>query len=327
MSNWAKTPKTELHLHIEGAAPPEFIRALAKEKNVDLSRIFDADGGYKWADFADFLNTYEAACSVLQGPDDFKRLTEAVLAQSAAHGVVYTELFLSPDFCGGGDLVAWQEYLAAMTEGAEVARATHGIETRFISSCIRHFGPEKAENIAKITVETKGHMLTSFGMGGEERHLKAADFAKAFAIAGEAGLGLTSHAGEICGADSVIETLDHLHVSRIGHGVRSIEDAALVERLVRDGIVLEVNPGSNISLSVYPNWADHPINKLRDAGVLVTVSTDDPPYFHTDMTQEYSKLEEVFGWTLEDFNTSNRAAMQAAFCDDETRQRLLAQFE
>lgn len=327
MIDWASIPKTELHLHIEGAAPPDFIRMLAAEKNVDLSKIFKNDGSYVWKDFAEFLKTYEAACSVLQTPDDFRRLTEAVLDVSAAHGVVYTEMFLSPDFCGGGDLEAWKEYLAAMTEGAANGKAKHGIETRFIATCIRHFGPDNAEKTAEIVAKTAGGLLTGFGKGGEERHLSADHFAHAFKIAGEAGLGLTSHAGEILGADSVRETLDAFDVTRIGHGVRAIEDPELVERLAEEQIVLEVCPGSNIELNVFSTWADHPIDKLRKAGVPVTVSTDDPPYFHTDMTREYRKLHETFGWGLEDFNATNRTAMNAAFCDDETRQRLMAKFE
>lgn len=326
MTDWQKIPKTELHLHIEGAAPPEFIRTLAAEKNVDLSKIFKDDGSYVWKDFAEFLKTYEAACSVLKSPDDFRRLTEAVLEKSASHGVIYTEMFLAPDFCGGGDLIAWKEYLAAMCEGADNARSAHGIEARFISSCVRHFGPDQAKKIAEISAQTAGPMLTGFGMGGEERHLTAGDFVDAFAIAAEAGMGITSHAGEICGADSVRETLDHLPVSRIGHGVRAIEDEGLVARLASENIVLEINPGSNIALSVFPSWEDHPIEKLRQAGVRVTVSTDDPPYFHTDMTQEYTNLANTFGWNAADFNAINQTAMNAAFCDDETRQRLLAKF-
>lgn len=327
MIDWNTVPKTELHLHIEGAAPPEFIRMLASEKNVDLSGIFKDDGSYVWKDFAEFLRTYEAACSVLQTPDDYRRLTESVLDVSAANGVIYTEMFLSPDFCGGGDLEAWKEYLAAMTLGAENGKAKHGIETRFIVTCIRHFGPEQAEKIARVAVATTGGLLTGYGMGGEERHLHVADFAKSFEIAGEAGLGLTSHAGEICGADSVRETLDAIDVTRIGHGVRAIEDPDLVARLADEQIVLEVCPGSNVSLSVFPTWDEHPIDRLRNAGVPVVVSTDDPPYFYTDMTKEYTKLHEVFGWGIEDFNATNRTAMNAAFCDVETRQRLLAKFK
>lgn len=320
-------PKTELHLHIEGAAPPDFIRTLAVEKNVDLSGIFNADGSYHWTDFAGFLRTYEAACSVLQTPDDFRRLTEAVLAECAVNGVVYTELFLAADFCGGGDPVAWREFLAAMVEGADNARTASGIETRFISTCVRHFGPDEAEKIARLSADTAGPMLTGFGMGGEERHLRAADFSTAFAIAREAGLGLTSHAGEICGADSVRETLDALRVSRIGHGVRAIEDPDLVARLGDENILLEVCPGSNVALGVYSGWADHPVGKLRAAGVPVCISTDDPPYFRTGMTQEYDALANGFGWGAADFRAINIAAMRAAFCDDATRDRVLAKFE
>ncbi len=327
MSDWNSIPKTEIHLHIEGAAPPEFIRMLAAEKNVDLSRIFKDDGSYVWSNFAEFLKTYEAACSVLNTPDDYRRLTEAVLDASAENGVVYTEMFLAAEFCGGGDLEAWKEYLAAMCEGADNGRAKHGIETRFISTCVRHFGPEQAELVAQISAATKSDMLTGFGMGGEERHLSAKDFSKAFAIAHESGLGITSHAGEICGADSVRDTMDHLPVTRIGHGVRAIEDMSLVKRIIDEGIVLEVCPGSNMSLDLFPSWPEHPINKLRDAGVKVTVSTDDPPYFHINMTDDYTKLNEVFGWGEAEFNSINKTAMEAAFCDEETRSRVLAKFE
>lgn len=322
--NWQDVPKTELHLHLEGAAPPAFIRRLAQEKSVNLDGVFDETGNYIWSDFIEFLKTYEAACTVLQTPDDFRRLVIAVLKESRCHGVIYTEMFLSPDFCGGGDLVAWREYLAAMTEGVE---AVAGIEARFIATAVRHMGPDQARVTSGVVAETAGGLLTGFGMGGDENSGKAADFAYAFDQAREAGLGLTSHAGEVAGADSVRETLDHLKVSRIGHGVRAIDDTALVQRLADEQIVLEVNPGSNLALSLYPDMASHPVAALRDAGVLVTISTDDPPYFHTDMTAEYTALNRDLGWTAADFRASNRIAMQAAFCDEDTRKTLLARFE
>ncbi len=324
MSDVESLPKVELHLHLEGAAPPEFIRTLAAEKNIELNGVFDAQGAYAWTNFAAFLETYHKACEVLDDPEAFRRLTEAVLAKSAADGVIYTEIFIAPDICGGGDPVAWGEYLAAILQGAETARATHGIETRFIPTCIRNLGPEAAVRAAQLTVDRMGPMVTGFGMGGEERHLTAADFASAFEFAREAGLGITSHAGELCGPHSVVETLDHLRPSRIGHGVRAIEDPELVRRLADEGVVLEVNPGSNIALSVFPRWADHSIQALRAAGVPVTVSTDDPPYFHTDMRYEYRMLADTFGWTTADFTALNMTAVDAAFCDVDTKTRLKA---
>jgi len=324
VTDWAALPKVELHLHLEGAAPPDFIRTLAAEKRIDLTGVFDDAGAYAWTDFAHFLRTYEAACAVLQGPGDFRRLVEAVLARSAADGVVYTEIFLAPDLCGGGDPAAWEDHLAAMIEGAAAARAAHGIEARFIPTAIRHFGPERAANAARLTAATRGPMVTGFGMGGEERFGHPMDYLPAFAIAAEAGLGLTVHAGEIAGPESVRAALDHLPVSRIGHGVRAAEDADLVRRLAAEGIVLEVNPGSNLALGLYPGWPAHPVADLRAAGVPVTLSTDDPPYFHTDLPREYAALAAAFGWTREDFRSMNRTAAAAAFCDEATRAAILA---
>jgi len=320
--NFSKIAKTELHLHLEGAAPPAFIRRLAQEKGVNMDGVFDENGAYVWATFVEFLATYERACEVLKTPEDFGRLMAAVLAEQAGHGVVYTEHFLAPDFCGGGDLVAWKEYLAAMTEAAEASP----VEVRFIPTCVRHMGPDQAKITARVSAETEGGLVTGFGMGGDESQFAAADFAYAFDMAREAGLGLTSHAGEVEGPNSVIETLDALRPSRIGHGVRSIEDPALLKRLAEEGVVLEVCPGSNIALGVFADLKAHSITALREAGVAVTVSTDDPPYFHTDMTAEYRGLSEQLGWTRDDFNAINQAAMKAAFCDEATRAKLLATF-
>jgi adenosine deaminase len=324
VTDWRALPKAELHLHLEGAAPPAFIRGLAVEKGVDLSRVFDAAGHYAWHDFAAFLATYEAACSVLQSPEDFRRLTEAVLRASQAEGVIYTEIFLAPDLCGGGDPGAWPEYLAAIVEGAEAVQA---VTARFIPTAIRHFGSERAEAAARVTVAHLHPHVTGFGMGGEERFGQPMDYVRAYAIAAEAGLGLTVHAGEIAGPESVAAALDHLPVTRIGHGVRAVEDPALVRRLAAQGITLEVNPGSNVALGLYPELAAHPVARLRAAGVPVTLSTDDPPYFHTTLSAEYAALAAAFGWTPADFSAMNRTAMNAAFCDAGTRAAILSRLD
>ena len=325
--NLQKLPKVELHLHLEGGAPPAFIRQLAHEKNIDISRIFTDDGTYTYRDFWHFLNVYEAATSTLTGPDEFHRLVRAVLAESAAHRVVYSEVFLSPDFCGGAQVNAWREYLHAIQEAAAIAEAQDGIILRGIVTPIRHFGPEKARAVAACAQETAGDWIVGFGMGGDEMAHNPKDFAYAFDMAREAGLKLTSHAGEWGGAQSVVETLDALSPARIGHGVQAIDDAALVERLADTGVVLEVCPGSNVFLGVVPNWAEHPIQKLRERRVAVTVSTDDPPFFNTNMTLEYERLSHTFGWELTDFHAINLTAANAAFCDEQTRARVLKKLE
>lgn len=319
---WQDFPKIELHLHHEGAAPPDFIRRLAQEKSVNLSGVFDDSGGYAFEDFADFLRVYEAATNVLRSPDDYARMTTEILARLADHGVIYAETFVSPDFCGGGDVSGWREYLHAMTEAAEQVEAAHGIVWRGIVTCVRHFGPYKSRAAAKCAAETAGARIVGFGMGGNETMGRQGDFAWAFDCAREVGLGLTTHAGEFGGAESVRQALDDLRVTRIGHGVRAIEDRALLDRLAAAGVVLEVCPGSNLALGLYPDMAAHPIERLRRAGVAVTVNTDDPPFFRTTMTQEFAALERAFGWGDEDFAEITATALRAAFCDGATRDGL-----
>lgn len=317
-------PRIELHLHLEGAAPPALIRELAREKGVDLSGVFGPDGGYAFDGFAAFLRCYEAATAVLRTPDDFARLTRAVLEASAAQGVIHTEVFVSPDFCGGRDPDAWHEYLAAIEDAAG---AVPGIGMRAVVTCIRHFGPDAAREAAICAAETAGGFVTGFGMGGDEGAFAAVDFAPAFDRAREAGLGLTTHAGEFGGPDSVRAALDALRPSRIGHGVRAVEDPALVTRLAAEGIVLEVCPGSNVALGLFPSVAGHPVARLREAGVPVTISTDDPPFFRTTMDAEHAALSAAFGWDGDDFRDLARTAARAAFCDGATRARLLVALE
>lgn len=320
-------PKVELHLHHEGAAPPAFIRGLAKEKAADLSGIFREDGSYAFNDFAHFLQVYEAATSVLKSPEDYHRLTLAVLEESAAQGVIYCETFLSPDFCGGGDVSAWREYLHAIQDAANIAENRDGIILRGIVTPVRHFGPDKARASALCAAETAGDWIVGLGMGGDESVGHPCDFAWAFDCAREAGLRLTCHAGEWGGPESVRDAVNDLRVERIGHGVRAIEDDALVDSLSEQGVVLEVCPGSNIALSLYERLSDHPIARLRDSGVKVTVSTDDPPFFHTTMSKEYENLSRTFGWGEDDFQDLNKTAAEAAFCDDATRDRVLKKLE
>lgn len=323
----ADLPKVELHLHHEGAAPPAFVRQLAAEKKVDISKVFNAQGGYAFRDFVHFLSVYEAATSVLKTPEDYARLTRAVLEESAENGVVYTESFISPDFCGGGDVAAWRDYLAAIREAADKAEDDLGVIMRGVVTCVRHFGPEKAKASALCAAETAGDWIVGFGMGGDEGQGHQGDFSYAYDMAREAKLKLTTHAGEFGGPESVREAINDLNVERIGHGVRSIEDAELVKELVARQITLEVCPGSNVVLGLYPNFEAHPIKRLRDAGVKVTVSTDDPPFFATTMRREYEMLHRAFGWDVEDFTDLNTTAAHAAFCDDATRERVLKKLE
>mgnify|MGYP002621441271 CR=1 FL=1 len=178
-----------------------------------------------------------------------------------------------------------------------------------------------------IVFRTWGGFITGFGIAGNEAMGHPRDFTYAFDMAREAGLRLTAHAGEWGGPESVRAALADLGAERIGHGVRAIEDLALVEELAERGTVLEVCPGSNIALGLYPHWRAHPIAELHRRGVRVTVSTDDPPFFNTTMEREYARLAEAFDWDEGVFREIAATALDAAFCDGDTRARIAKRLE
>ncbi|MEX2518047.1 MAG: adenosine deaminase [Paracoccaceae bacterium] len=321
MTDFLAIPKIELHIHLEGAAPPALVRDLAAEQNIHLEGLFDAAGEYASSDFTSFLAAYEEMSKVFAEPASYRALTEAVLEEQAANGVIYTEIFLSPPSLNF-DEPAWRDMLAAAEAGADAAEAKHGIACRFIPVIIRHHGPEKARESVEVMLRAPRGRMRGFGMAGDEREFHPRDFARPFAMMREAGFRLTAHAGEFEGPESIRAALDHLHVERLGHGVRAIEDPALVARLVLQQIPLELCPGSNVALGVYPNLAAHPIMQLRGAGCVITVSTDDPPFFHNSMADEYASLSAVHGFAADDFAKLARAALDAAFCEPELRVKL-----
>jgi adenosine deaminase len=317
----AHLKKAELHCHIEGATPPELALAQAEKYGVDTSAII-RDKAYVWEDFTSFVKCYDAIASLFKTEEDYALLAEAYLTELAEAGTIYSEIIVSPDHGNTIGLGA-HAYLEGLAAGMEAARQKTGIESRMLITGIRHLGPESVIKTAEFAAKREHKLVTGFNLAGEERMHKVADFARAFDIVRDAGLGLTIHAGELSGAFSVRDALDHVRPSRISHGVRAIEDADLVRRLADDGVVLEVCPGSNISLQVFPDFASHPLRALHEAGVRVTLNSDDPPFFHTSLAQEYDIASAVMGFSDDEINGMTRTAIEAAFVDGATRQRLL----
>lgn len=314
--------KAELHCHLEGAAPPALVLKQAALYGVDTSRFLQ-DGSYVWKDFAEFIACYDEVASVFRTEEDYAVLTESYLAELSAVNTIYSELFVSPDH---GDRIGLgaDNYIAGVCEGIRRANAASGIECRLVVVGERHFGPDRVIAAARYAARCDNPLITGFNMAGEERMGRVADYAPAFDIARGAGLGLTIHAGEVCGAFSVADALDLVKPSRIGHGVRAIEDAELVARLASLGTVLEVCPGSNVALNVFPDFQSHPLRRLKEAGVKVTISSDDPPFFHTSLKREYELAATAFHFSEDEINGLTRTALEAAFVDEATRARLLA---
>ena len=318
----AHLKKAELHCHVEGAAPPALTLAQAAKYGLP-TESFVKDGAYVWHDFTSFIACYDFVASVFRTEEDYAALAEAYLIELAQENTIYSELFVSPDH-GEAVGLSPDAYIGGLAAGILAAREKTGIECRMVIIGERHLGPENVLARAKWAAKFDHPLVTGFNMAGEERMNRVADYAPAFDIVREAGLGITIHAGELCGAFSVADALDLVKPSRIGHGVRAIEDADLVKRLADLGTVLEVCPGSNIALKVFPDYASHPLRRFTDAGVRVTLNSDDPPFFHTTLAQEYETASKVMGFSDAEIDAMTRTAIEAAFVDETTRQALLS---
>jgi adenosine deaminase len=311
-----------MHVHLEGTAPPALIRRIAARNGVPVpDGVFAADDRFAYTDFLDFLNTYDRAASVIRSGDDYRDVVYEYLASCAAEGAIYVELIASPDHAALVGL-SDEEHLDGIGRGIDDALRDHGIHARVVVTAVRNFGIERAARIARYAAERPHPYVVGFSMAGDEENYPAGDYAEAFAIAAEAGLGCSVHAGEWAGPQSVRAALD-LPVTRIGHGVRSIEEPALVEELAERGVVLECCPTSNVVLQLFPSYEEHPLPRLREAGVRVTLGSDDPPYFGASIGGEYEVCRRVFGYDDVALREITRTAVDAAFCDEQLKERLI----
>lgn len=320
-----KIKKAELHCHIEGAASPALVKAQARKYNADVSGFISGDK-YVWSDFTEFLAAYDGAASLFRSEEDYALLAQTYLEGIAAENAIYAEIFVSPDHAVAAGLSP-AAYFDGLADGIAAAKASTGIECRMIIVGIRHLGADKVEAAARLASTRPHPMITGFGMAGDERFGKVADYARAFDIARDAELGITIHAGELAGPESVRDALDNVRPTRIGHGVRAAEDDALVKRIADSGVVLEVCPGSNLALKVYPDISHHPFDRLRRAGVKVTLSADDPPHFGTSVGREYQMVADAWGYDATEMTGFTRTSIEAAFIDEPTRAFLLGQLD
>ena len=302
-------------MHLEGTAPPDLIRRLAERNGMPVPEgVFDTPERFRYTDFLDFLNTYDLAASVIRTGADYRDVTYEYLASCANDGAIYVELTCSPDHAALVGL-SDEEHIDGIARGIDDARRDHGIEGRILVSAVRNFGVEQAVRVARYAAERPHPYIVGFSMAGDEENFPAGDYAEVFEIAAGAGLGCTVHAGEWAGAHSVWAALE-LPVTRLGHGVRAIEDPRLVEVLAERGIVLECCPTSNVVLNAFPSYEEHPLPRLREAGVRITLGSDDPPYFGASIGGEYRVCAERFGWDDGDLRTITRTALEAAFCEE-----------
>lgn len=272
-------PKAELHLHIEGSLEPELMFALAKRNGVSIpfASVEEVRAAYDFSNLQDFLDIYYAGAAVLIERQDFHDLAAAYFDRAAADNVRHAEIFFDPQTHtdrGIAMATAIEGLLAGMAE----AEAKHGITSKLILCFLRHLD-EEAAFATLAAAEPWLDRIAGVGLDSSEVGHPPSKFARVFARAGELGLKRVAHAGEEGPPEYVHEALDLLHIDRLDHGNRSLEDAALVERLAGEDLTLTVCPLSNLRLCVVGDMAEHPIRRMLDLGLKATINSDDPAYF------------------------------------------------
>jgi adenosine deaminase len=320
-------PKAELHLHIEGTLEPELALRLAARNGVTLpyADVAGLRAAYRFDDLQSFLDLYYRLMDVLRTEQDFTDLADAYLARAREQGVRHAEIFFDPQAHTARG-VAFETVLFGLSAALDRSEERHGITTGLILCFLR----DRPEEEALATLEeAKPHLdrITAVGLDSAEVGNPPSKFARVYERARELGLHLVAHAGEEGPPEYVREALDVLRVERIDHGIRSLEDPELVARLVADRIPLTVCPFSNVRLRCVDTLADHPLRRMLDAGLLATVNSDDPAYFGGYVDQNLTDTAAVLGLTDDQVRTLARNSFEAAFLDDATRARYLAEVD
>ncbi|MEP7110389.1 MAG: adenosine deaminase [Ferruginibacter sp.] len=316
-----RLPKVELHLHLDcglsfeavSKIDPSITKAGYQDDYVAPAKCYD---------LADFLNRAAKGFALMQTKEQLQLVVHDQFKQLAANNILYAELRFAPLQHLEKGLTPY-EVVAAINEATEKGIKETGIEARLILCTLRHFTEDQSMETVKLAEQFRGTYVAGFDIAANEAGFSINNHICAFKYAKEKAIHCTAHAGEAKGAESVWETLQYFGPTRIGHGVRSIEDPKLVEHLRRHKIHLEICPSCNVQIGLYDKYTDHPIDQLYRTGVSLSVNTDAPTIVDITLTKEYKKLQEGFGWTPEDFYKCNVYALEAAFIPAELKKKLL----
>ena len=323
----ARLPKAELHMHIEGSLEPELMFELAQRNAVEIpfDSIEAVRAAYEFSNLQDFLDIYYQGANVLRTEADFRDLALAYFDRAAADGVVHAEIFFDPQTHTDRG-IAFDVVMRGLTAGMDEARARHGITSKLILCFLRHLDEEAAFATLKMA-EPWLHRIEAVGLDSSELGHPPEKFARVFEAAAALGLKRVAHAGEEGPPDYVHQALDILEIDRLDHGNRSLEDPALVERLAREQMTLTVCPLSNLKLCVVKDMAEHPIDRMLDAGLRVTINSDDPAYFGGYVNDNYRAAAEARGLGREQLTVLARNSFLGSFMSEEEKAAHLARVE
>ncbi len=320
-------PKAELHLHIEGTLEPELMFALAARNRITLpwKSVDETRAAYAFTDLQSFLDLYYAGAAALIQEQDFHDLALAYFARAHEDGIVHAELFFDPQTHTARG-VAFDTVLSGLERACAEALRRYGISSRLILCFLRHLSEEDGFATLEAALPHLGR-IHGVGLDSSERGNPPARFARLFARCRELGLHLVAHAGEEGPPAYIVEALDLLQVERIDHGVRAAEDPALMARLAREQVPLTVCPLSNVKLCVFPTLAQHNLKQLLDAGLKVTINSDDPAYFGGYLAQNYLETAQALGLSHAELRCLARNSLEAAFVSPAQRAPWLARLE
>ncbi len=321
----AALPKAELHLHIEGTLEPELAFQLADKNQVSLpfASVAEMRAAYDFQDLQSFLDLYYASISVVCTEEDFHDLTLAYLKKAASQNVRHTEIFFDPQSHTARD-IPMETVLNGITSALKQGERELGISSRLILCFLRHLSADSAWETLQQALPFRDQFI-GVGLDSSEVGHPPSKFIKVFEEARRNGLHIVCHAGEEGPPEYITEALDLLHAERIDHGVRCMEDPALVERLAAEQIPLTVCPLSNVRLCVYPSMSQHPLKRMLEAGLRVTVNSDDPPYFGGYINENFTAVQQALDLSRQELIQLARNSFTSAFLTDAEQQKLLAE--
>jgi aminodeoxyfutalosine deaminase len=324
-------PKVELHVHLEGAIQPATLLTLAERNGITLPATTEPElrDWFRFRDFPHFAETYITITRCLRTVDDYELIAYEFGAEMARQNVRYAEVTFSPSThraLGVSD----ETMIDGLTKGRLRARKEFGVEIAWVFDIVRWITDDdtfrKAAYTTELAIACRDQGVVALGLGGVEQGHPPEPFGPYFDRARVAGLHSAPHAGEHGGPESVRGAIERLGAERIGHGVRAIEDSEVVALLADQRIPIEVSPTSNICLGVYPDLGTHPFRRLREAGVIATINSDDPPLFNTTMNDEVALLPTAFGFDVGQIDEILLDAVRVSFLPEDQKARLESEF-
>ena len=313
-------PKAELHLHLEGSIAPSTLHDLQLGRGVKAT-LAEVEKLYQYDDFVGFLMAFKAITEQLRTPEDYELITHRLMERLKAENVLHAEVYVSVGIC------LWREQefapiFEALERGRRRGERDFGVSLLWIFDAVRHFGEERAQEVAELAVRYRDRNVVGFGIGGDERKGPPELFRDVYAYCADHGLHLTAHAGESAGPESIWGALN-LRAERIGHGLTASQDTDLVHELSERQIPVEICLTSNLKTGVCSDIAQHPVRNYFDQGIMITVNTDDPALFRTTLAREYQLLQEHFAFTEEQLREVARNSFEASFLPAEKKLEFL----